>query len=108
MKRRKVVLSSAASDDVVALLEYAMVPLDVEAAVKLDAVLDEALASLAQLADRARVVPELRARGIGVYREVIRGVYRVIYRVMDREVWVLAVVDGRRQLDGVLYERARR
>lgn len=34
--------------------------------------------------------------------------YRIVYRVMGNEVWVLAIVDGRRDLDTLLYERARR
>lgn len=108
MSRRKVIMSSAASDDITALLNYAMASMSPEAALKLDALLDEALASLEQLADRGRVVPELQVRGISTYRELIRGAHRIIYRVMGREVWVLAVVDGRRSLDGLLYERARR
>ena len=101
-------MSSVASDDVVELLGYALAHHGADVAVALDRQLDQAIASLERLADRGRVVPELRARGISVYREVIRGVHRIVYRVMDREVWVLAVVDGRRQLDGLLYERARR
>jgi toxin ParE1/3/4 len=108
MTRRKIVISSVASDDIAALLHYAMAHATLEAATKLDALLDEALASLERLADRGRIVPELQVRGISTYREVIRGTYRIVYRVMAREVWVLAVVDGRRDLDGLLFERARR
>lgn len=101
-------MSSAASDDVVELLQYALAHSSASAATKLDILLDRAIASLARLGDRGRVVPELQVRGIGVYREVIRGYYRIVYRIIGREVWVLAVVDGRRQLDGLLYGRARR
>lgn len=108
MKRRTVIVSSAASDDLAGLLDYVMATQDVAAAVALDRRLDDALATLAQVPDRGRVVPELRARGIGLYRELIRPPYRIVYRVTGAEVWVLAVVDGRRDLDGLLFERARR
>ena len=101
-------MSSAASDDLAGLLDYVMATQDVAAAVALDRRLDDALATLAQVPDRGRVVPELRARGIGLYRELIRPPYRIVYRVTGAEAWVLAVVDGRRDLDGLLFERARR
>ena len=55
-----------------------------------------------------RVVPELRIRGISIYREVQRPPYRIVYRTVGAEVWVLAIVDGRRDLDGLLFDRARR
>lgn len=108
MKRRKVVLSSAASDDMAGLLNYAMANSGADAAIALDKVLDTALGSLETLAHRGRVVPELQVRGISTYRELVRAPYRMIYRVVSDEVWVLAVVDGRRDLHALLYERARR
>ncbi len=108
MTRRAVVLASVASDDIAELLEYTLTHAGLDAATRLDAVLDRALASLTHLADRGRMVPELQTRGIAVYRELIRGPYRIVYRVIGREVWVLAVVDGRRDLGSLLRERGRR
>jgi plasmid stabilization system protein ParE len=54
------------------------------------------------------VVPELRVHGITTYREIIVLPYRVIYRVEPGEVWVVAVLDHRRDLDALLQERVRR
>jgi hypothetical protein len=53
-------------------------------------------------------VPELRARGVTTYREIVVTTFRVVYRVESDQVWVLAVVDHRRDLDGILLARARR
>ncbi|MBK7078042.1 MAG: type II toxin-antitoxin system RelE/ParE family toxin [Myxococcales bacterium] len=108
MKRRTVIISSAASDDLAGLLDYVMATRDLAAATALDRRLDDALAALAHLPDRGRVVPELRIRGISIYREVQRPPYRIVYRTVGAEVWVLAIVDGRRDLDGLLFDRARR
>ncbi len=109
MKRRTVIVSSAASDDLAGLLDYVMATRDLAAATALDRRLDDALAALAHLPDRGRIVPELRARGISIYREVLRPPYRIVYRAVGAaEVWVLAVVDGRRDLAGLLFDRARR
>jgi plasmid stabilization system protein ParE len=83
--------------------------LGVEAALAVDDRLDEAIESLAELSNRGRVVPELRAHGTTTYRElVVTPYYRIVYRVEEREVWIIAVLDHRRDLDRLLRDRARR
>lgn len=67
--------------------------------------LRERTRGLASLPERGRVVPELAAFGIHAYREVIARPYRVLYRVRGRSVLVLAVLDGRRDLEDHLLER---
>jgi len=83
--------------------------LGIDAALALDDRLDLAIESLGELSHRGRVVPELRARGIAMYRElIVAPFYRIMYRVEDNEVWIVAVLDHRRDLDAVLQDRARR
>lgn len=54
---------------------------------------------------RGRVVPELARFGIRGWRELLVKPYRIVFRVGENEVWVLAVFDGRRDLEDVLLER---
>ena len=54
---------------------------------------------------RGRVVPELVRFGIRTWRELRVKPYRIIYRPAGRAVLVLAVLDGRRDLEDVLLER---
>ncbi len=108
MKRFRVIMASAASLDVVAIVSYVAAVDGVERAAAVDAKLDDKLRSLDRLAARGRVVPELRRRGIMAYREVVVPPYRIIYRLMRAEAWVVAVVDGRRDLDELLLDRTRR
>ncbi len=61
--------------------------------------------TLNQFPDRGRIVPELKAYGILSYRELIISPWRVIYRTSDRKVYVLAVIDSRRNMEDVLIER---
>jgi plasmid stabilization system protein ParE len=61
--------------------------------------------SLTTLADRGRVVPELRRLHIRQYRELLVPPYRVIYRASGALVWVLVLVDARRNLEDVLLDR---
>lgn len=105
---RKVLRSVAAVEDLLAIADDLLSGLGVDAALAADDRLDAAIESLNELSSRGRIVPELRARGIATYRELIVLPYRVIYRVEPREVWVVAVLDHRRDLDTLLLERARR
>ena len=55
---------------------------------------------------RCRYVPELKAIGVSDYRELIVGPYRVMFRQGEDSVVVLAVLDGRRDLEETLVRRA--
>ncbi|HET7500395.1 MAG TPA: type II toxin-antitoxin system RelE/ParE family toxin [Kofleriaceae bacterium] len=105
---RKVLRSAAAVEDMLAIADDLVSSLGVDAALATDDRLDAGIESLAELSHRGRVVPELRGRGITTYRELIVMPYRIIYRVEPREVWIVAVLDHRRDLDTLLLERARR
>jgi toxin ParE1/3/4 len=62
-------------------------------------------ARLGRFPDRGREVPELKAMGIRGYREIVVRPYRIVFRIAGRDVFVLAVIDGRRDLAEVLLER---
>lgn len=61
--------------------------------------------SLASLPRRGRAVPELREFGLDHLRELIAKPYRLIYRINEDRVTGLAVLDARRHLEELLYER---
>jgi plasmid stabilization system protein ParE len=54
---------------------------------------------------RCRIVPELRWRGILIYRELIVRPYRIIFKIAEDGILILGVFDGRRNLDDVIFER---
>jgi addiction module RelE/StbE family toxin len=60
---------------------------------------------LQQLPFRGRIVPELHFFGVSVYREPIIKPWRVIYKIEGRNVYILAVIDGRRNVEDILFER---
>ncbi len=55
--------------------------------------------------DRGRIVPELKFHNIENYRELILNPWRIIYKIDKDEVYVLSVLDGRRNLEDILLER---
>jgi toxin ParE1/3/4 len=64
--------------------------------------------SLQTLPERGRVVPELRKIGVLAYLEVFHKPWRMVYKIQGHEVWIMAVLDGRRDLADLLFERLAR
>ena len=67
--------------------------------------LREKASSLYTLPDRGRIVPELKDQGILIYREIIVPPWRIIYRISDTNVFVLSVIDSRRNVEDILLDR---
>ena len=61
--------------------------------------------ALVSFPERGRIVPELRAVGVLVYRELVEGRWRIVYRFDADRVHVTAVLDARRDLSSLLLER---
>jgi len=55
--------------------------------------------------ERGRVVPELQDQGILIYRELIIPPWRIIYRISETKVYVLSVLDARRNVEDILLKR---
>ena len=75
---------------------------------KMDYVLEQiekALNSLSEYLQRGTYPKELLAIGLREYREIFFKPYRIIYRVMANNVYVLLIVDGRRDMQTLLQQR---
>lgn len=102
-----VILTESAINDLSSIYEYIELNDSISSA---DYVLDELeklVFSLDTMPSRGRSVDELAK--VGIKFEFIKQIsfkpYRVIYRVDIKKVFVLAVVDGRRDLDDLLLSR---
>jgi toxin ParE1/3/4 len=60
---------------------------------------------LSKFPERGVYPKELIALGIREYREVFFKPYRIIYRIKDKNVYVLLIVDGRREMQSLLRRR---
>ena len=54
---------------------------------------------------RYRIVPELLDIGIKDYREIIYKPFRIIYKLSQKEVYIIAVVDSRRDFESFIFNR---
>lgn len=99
--------SKAAERDLEAIIDY--IALDsIDEALKILTKLRAGAATLTSMPQRGRLVPELHAQGVSAYHELIVSPWRIIYRIGERQVHVLAVIDSRRNLEDILLERVTR
>lgn len=75
------------------------------AAVSMLAEIKSKVLQLYHLADRRRMVPELQAQGVFQDRELLVSHWRIIYKINENDVRILAVLDARRNLEDLLLER---
>ena len=103
----RVLLMPAAIEDLGAIIEYIGLD-DPIAAANVLAAIRSKCRSLELLPLRGSIVPELAKAHYKGYRQLIEAPWRIVYRVEGRTVLVLAVLDGRRDLDAELLERMKR
>ena len=61
--------------------------------------------SLYTMPERCRIVPELKDQGIMHYRELIVPPWRFFFRIAENKVYVLSVLDSRRNIEDILLKR---
>jgi len=67
--------------------------------------IENMFSSLSEFPERGVYPKELLALGIREYREVFFKTYRIVYRVMENIVYVLLIVDSRRDMQSLLQRR---
>ena len=67
--------------------------------------IEKAFTRLSESPERGAYPKELLALGIREYREIFFKPYRIIYRVIENNVYVLLIVDGRRDMQSLLQRR---
>ncbi len=101
----KVLLTNDAARDLDELYDYIALH---DSPRKADYVLEQiekGFSKLSEFPERGAYPKELLALGIREYREIFFKPYRIIYRVMDKNVYVLLIVDGRRDMQSLLQRR---
>ena len=95
-KKYGVVWSNVAENDLRNIVEYIAddSPPD---ALKVFKRIKQKASSLYTFPERGRIVPELRDQGILQYRELVIPPWRILYRVSEKSILVLSVLDSRRK-----------
>lgn len=67
--------------------------------------IEKRFTSLSDNPQRGTFPQELPALGLREYREIFFKPYRIIYRIMAEDVYVLLIADGRRDMQALLQRR---
>lgn len=106
-KKYKISWSNTAEKDLLEIVEY-IADDNPANALKVFKNIKQKASTLDTFPERGRVVPELRDQGILQYREFIISPWRVLYRVLEKNVYVLSVLDSRQNVEDILLNRLTR
>jgi toxin ParE1/3/4 len=104
IKTYKIHWANVAENDLIEIIEYISIDSPADA-LKILRKIKKMASSLHSLPERGRVVPELQDQGILTYREIVIPPWRIIYRIADNDLYVLTVVDARRNVEDILLKR---
>ena len=100
----KIIWTNVAEKDLRNIIEYISVA-SPHNALKILKKIQQVALSLYTLPERGRIVPELQDQGILQYRELVIHPWRLIYRIAEREIFVLSVIDSRQNVEDILLNR---
>jgi len=95
-------MTAAVELDILEIHAYIVANDSYAAAMRVIDKIEEACLALETFPQKGHVPPELDRIGVEAYREVHCMPFRIIYEVRGREVFVHAVLDGRRDLQSLL------
>ena len=94
-----------AEEDIFSIYKYFAINDSIQKAETLLRNIEEKISNLSELANRGHIPPELEQIGIYEYREIHFKPYRIIYQIIESDVYVHCILDGRRDLEDLLQER---
>ena len=100
----KVVWTNVAENDLKKIIDFISID-SPQNALKLLKSIKQKASNLYTIPERGRIAPELQGQGILQYRELIIPAWRLMYRFDELEVYVLSVIDSRRNVEDVLLAR---
>lgn len=101
----ELLLTEGAEQDLEGIYNYLA---EFDSPLKADRLLDQLLQVVEDLAyfpERGSFPKELAALGIREYRQVFFKPYRLIYRIINQQVIIYLIVDGRRDMQSLLARR---
>ena len=104
-RRYEVLLTEGAEQDIESIYDYIA---EFDSPANANYVLDhltKVAKSLTTFPERGSYPKELLALGIKEYRQTMFKPYRVIYRVIEKRVFIYLIADGRRDMQSLLARR---
>ena len=96
--------ADTAADDLKGIIEY-IAESNAANAKKILKKIKETASGLNRFPERGRIIPEFKDLGILLYRELVVDPWRIVYRISERNAFVLSVLDSRRNVEDILLKR---
>ena len=94
----RVLFSPKSVEDIDSVVEFYYIQSERAAEIVYHSIISRA-ETLEDYPERGRMVPEFLDEGIRQYRELIEGNFRIIYKIVDKSVVVLRIIDSRQLND---------
>ena len=105
MPKFEVAIAKKAEEDLAEIYRYIAAADGVEQAERIQERLIGDILGLESMPARGKIPPEMRKLNIDDYREVLSSPWRIFYYVSGNIVGVVAVLDGRRNVEELLGKR---
>ncbi|MDR0319873.1 MAG: type II toxin-antitoxin system RelE/ParE family toxin [Treponema sp.] len=103
-KKHFVKWTAPAREDINEIIEYISLT-NPNYAIKILDKIENHIKKLNLLPERYRIVPELEKYGYLLYREIIVDYWRIIYKIENNFVYIMLVIDGRRNLEDLILKK---
>jgi len=100
----KVKWTSSAKEDILNIVDYIKKD-SLSAARKIYGQIKEKAQSSNFFPLRGRIVPELLKEGITIYRELIAQPWRIMYKIENDTVYIMALFDSRHNIEEILLQK---
>jgi plasmid stabilization system protein ParE len=104
VEKYKIKWAAPARDDLGEIIDYIFFRNESYAIKVLDKI-EEAVKKLDVSPKQGRIVPELEKYGYFLYREVIVDYWRIMYKIENDIVWIMVVIDGRRNIEDIILKK---
>ena len=104
MAEMRIIWTKAAKRDLNEIIEYIATD-SVEIALEKFYTIKDSTNQLNTFPEQGRIIPELENESIMKYRELILSPWRLLYKIEDKSIYILAVIDGRRNIEDILMKR---
>jgi plasmid stabilization system protein ParE len=96
--------TAPAREDINEIIDY-ISNTNINYAVKILDKIENNVKKLDMFPERYRIVPELEKYGYLIYREIIVEYWKIIYKIENNFVYIMLVIDGRRNLEDLLLKK---
>lgn len=101
----QVYIIADAEEDIYSIYRYIAINDSIQKAETFLKNIENKISDLSEFVNRGHIPPELDRIGINEYREVHFKPYRIIYQIIESDVYVHCILDERRDLEDLLQER---